>query len=213
MMAIALLICQQSVSAELVMLSSGRTLKASAVEVEGAVVRIELGSDATMEVPLESVERILDDEIIEERGAEVVAIERGFRYDPSRKPLFDSVWSEWIVHFAHEFDVDASLISAVIKAESDFDPTVVSHKGATGLMQLMPATATRFGVDDPRDPVQNMRAGVEYLAWLLDRFDGSVELALAGYNAGEGNVKKYGGVPPFRETRDYIRKISGYLGG
>ncbi|MBW3564969.1 MAG: lytic transglycosylase domain-containing protein [Acidobacteria bacterium] len=167
-----------------------------------------------MEVPLAVVDRIVDDEVEDLEPVEIqVSGERLYRFDPSRGPLFDTAWNGWIIHVAREYDVDAALISAVIKAESDYDPRVISHKGAIGLMQLMPATATRFGVSDPHDPIQNLRGGVQYLSWLIDRFDGSIDLVLAGYNAGEGNVRKYEGVPPFRETRNYIRKISGYLGG
>jgi soluble lytic murein transglycosylase-like protein len=112
---------------------------------------------------------------------------------------------------ARRFDVDAALVSAVIKAESDFNPRVRSHKGAVGLMQLMPATAKRFGVGDSWEPTANIAGGTRYLRWLLDNFDGDVQRALAGYNAGEGNVNKYGGVPPFRETVNYVAKIARYL--
>lgn len=201
-------------SAELVTLSSGRTIKATDVVVEDDSVRLLLSFGAVMELPLEVVDRIVDDEVEDLEPVEIhVSGERLHRFDPSRGPLFDTAWNEWIIHIGREYDVDAALISAVIKAESDYDPRVISHKGAIGLMQLMPATATRFGVSDPHDPIQNLRGGVQYLSWLIDRFDGSIDLVLAGYNAGEGNVRKYEGVPPFRETRNYIRKISGYLGG
>lgn len=199
---------------ELVTLSSGRTIKATDVVVEDDSVRLLLSFGAVMEVPLAVVDRIVDDEVEDLEPVEIqVSGERLYRFDPSRGPLFDTAWNGWIIHVAREYDVDAALISAVIKAESDYDPRVISHKGAIGLMQLMPATATRFGVSDPHDPIQNLRGGVQYLSWLIDRFDGSIDLVLAGYNAGEGNVRKYEGVPPFRETRNYIRKISGYLGG
>lgn len=106
--------------------------------------------------------------------------------------------------------VNPDLVRAVIQAESAFDPRARSHKGAMGLMQLMPATAAEYNVLDAFDPAENIRAGVAYLRSLLTRFSHNVELALAAYNAGPGAVKKYGGtVPPYRETRNYIAKIKG----
>ena len=97
--------------------------------------------------------------------------------------------------------VDPRFIHAVIWQESKYETHARSHAGAQGLMQLMPATAKRFGCDDPDDPVENITAGTKYLSWLLKRFSGNVELALAGYNAGEGSVDKYDGIPPYNETR------------
>lgn len=104
--------------------------------------------------------------------------------------------------------VDPRFIHAVIWQESKYDRDARSHAGAQGLMQLMPATAKRFGCDDLEDPEKNIEAGTKYLGWLLKRFDGNVELALAGYNAGEGAVDKYNGVPPYNETRNYVKIIS-----
>jgi hypothetical protein len=103
--------------------------------------------------------------------------------------------------------VSPALALAVIAVESAGRADAVSHAGAGGLMQLMPATAERFGVSDRMDPRANVRGGVAYLDWLLDHFDRDVLLALAGYNAGEGAVAEHGGVPPYRETRDYVPKV------
>ena len=104
--------------------------------------------------------------------------------------------------------VDPRFIHAVIWQESKYIVDARSHAGAQGLMQLMPATAKRFGCEDRNDPVENVEAGTKYLRWLLKRFEGNVELALAGYNAGEGSVDKYNGIPPYNETRNYVRIIS-----
>ena len=110
-------------------------------------------------------------------------------------------------HWAQEFDLDPNLVLAVITVESAFKPDAVSTKEAQGLMQLIPATATRFGVTDAFDAWENVRGGTQYLRWLVDHFDGNLKLALAGYNSGEGAVARYGGVPPYPETQGYLRKI------
>jgi soluble lytic murein transglycosylase-like protein len=104
--------------------------------------------------------------------------------------------------------VDPSFIHAVIWQESKYKNEARSHAGAQGLMQLIPATAERFGCENVYDAAENIEAGPKYLRWLLKRFDGNVELALAGYNAGEGAVDKYNGVPPYNETRNYVKIIS-----
>ena len=105
-------------------------------------------------------------------------------------------------------DRTEAIVRAIIHAESAFNPAALSHAGAQGLMQLMPATARRFGVTDSYDATQNIRGGVQYLAWLLKRFNGDLKLAAAGYNAGEGAVDKYKGVPPYSETRRYVDRVA-----
>ncbi|MEO2215986.1 lytic transglycosylase domain-containing protein [Chromobacterium vaccinii] len=122
------------------------------------------------------------------------------------RPLIDDV--------ARQHALDPMLIHAVVQVESAYRPEAVSGKGAVGLMQLMPATAARFGQTALYDPRANLQAGAAYLDWLMNRFDGRLDLALAAYNAGEGAVARYGNaIPPYAETRDYVRKVMAHYAG
>jgi hypothetical protein len=112
---------------------------------------------------------------------------------------------------AEKYKVDYALVKAVIKAESNFNPSAVSRKGARGLMQLMPETAGVLGVTDSFQPEDNIHGGVRYLRYLLDLFDGDLKLALAAYNAGENAVLRHSGVPPYKETKTYIQRVLRYL--
>lgn len=109
------------------------------------------------------------------------------------------------------YGVSMSLLTAMAKQESNFQADATSKSGAMGIMQLMPATAAHFGCTEPYDPEQNIMAGAKYISQLLDKYDGDVSLALAAYNAGSGNVDKYGGIPPFEETQNYVAKITAYM--
>ncbi len=119
--------------------------------------------------------------------------------------------SDLIARSARTFELEEALIKAVIKVESNYDTRAVSSKGAQGLMQLIPSTAQAMQVSDPFNAAENIRGGSRYLRLMLDQFDGDLELALAAYNAGPGNVRRYGGIPPFPETQNYVRKVKEYL--
>jgi soluble lytic murein transglycosylase-like protein len=122
-------------------------------------------------------------------------------------PLNRLAYDDEILAAARVFTVDDSLIRAIIHAESAYQPEALSPRGAQGLMQLMPATQKELQIIDVFDPVSNIEGGTRYLSDLLQQFDQSVELATAAYNAGPGAVREYGGVPPYQETRDYVRRV------
>ncbi|WAH66238.1 lytic transglycosylase domain-containing protein [Xanthomonas hortorum] len=126
--------------------------------------------------------------------------------------LNTNAYQQEITAAAREFGVEEAIVRAIIHAESAYNPLALSRAGAQGLMQLMPGTARRFGVSDAYDASQNIRGGVQYLSWLLKRFNGDLTLAAAGYNAGEGAVDRYGGVPPYSETQRYVQRV-GLLAG
>ncbi|SHO51813.1 Transglycosylase SLT domain-containing protein [Anaerocolumna xylanovorans DSM 12503] len=112
---------------------------------------------------------------------------------------------------ADKYNVPVNLLKAIGKQESNFKPDAVSRCGAQGIMQLMPRTAASLGVTDSFDPKQNIMGGAKYISQLLDKYDGNASLALAAYNAGSNNVAKYGGIPPFKETQNYVKKVMGYM--
>ena len=132
-------------------------------------------------------------------------------YDPKRPPDIDQ-FDKIIRNIADRYDVDVALVKAVIHTESYFNPDATSHKGATGLMQLMPKTAARYGVRDLYNPRQNIEGGVRYLRDLLVKYKQKLPFVLAAYNAGEEAVEKYDGIPPYRETRNYVSKVLKYRG-
>lgn len=199
--------------AELVVFQDGRVVKAATYQVHGGELEIGLPGGGSYRVALERVERIVDDEVmpVEEVEEELPRVSAAILYDLSyredREPLFSTPYDALIRSEAKRSDVDASLVSALIRAESNFRPRALSRKGARGLMQLMPATARRMKVRRPFDPAANVRGGVAYLRELLDRFGNHPELVLAAYNAGENAVESYKGVPPYRETVTYVKRI------
>jgi soluble lytic murein transglycosylase-like protein len=219
LLAALLLLAALPAAAELVILEDGRFLKATAYRVEGERMRVELLAGGALTLPLRRVSRVIDDEIEPPPPAppRMAAVTHAglvpWRFaDGQTVP--PTPFGEQIFAAAERHQVNPELVAALVRAESAFDPRAVSHKGAGGLMQLMPATARRFGLSEAErfDPERNLEAGTRYLRWLLDRFEGDVARALAAYNAGEGTVDRYGGVPPYRETRTYIRRIYSTLG-
>jgi soluble lytic murein transglycosylase-like protein len=219
-LATALLAIAHTASAGIAVFSDGRTMKVTAFKAHEDAMELTLSSGGSFTVPLNRIDRIVDDEIVPQQiieevkkivEAEGIFPKKSWRYSEESKPIFKSKFDATIVEAAKKFDVDAALVSAVIKAESDFNPREMSNKGACGLMQLMPGTAERFGVKDSFDPVANIYGGTRYLRWLLTKFNGNADLAVAAYNAGEGNVWKYNGVPPFRETITYINRIAKHI--
>jgi soluble lytic murein transglycosylase len=132
------------------------------------------------------------------------------REAPSTGPK-NSSYRDIIRHHANSYRLEEALVKAVIKVESDYQPRIVSKKGAQGLMQLIPETAKSLNVNNPFDPSENIRGGSEYLRRMLDLFNGDLELALAAYNSGPTTVKRYGGIPPYDETRNYVKRVKHYL--
>lgn len=200
---------------ELVVFEDGRVVKAAGYRLLPDELEIDLPGGGSYRVDLARIERIVDDEVV----ADSVAVEeRGFppaaaydlSYREGRRPLFGTSYDGLIEREAKRWNVDASFVSALIRAESNYEPRAISRKGARGLMQLMPATARRLSVSRPFDPAANVRGGVHYLRQLLDRFGDRPDLVLAAYNAGEAAVETYGGVPPYRETVAYVHRILGW---
>jgi hypothetical protein len=203
-------------AADIVVLVDGRFLKAARYEVEGESVRIGLEGGGEILMPLLRVDRVVADEIeseLAEPGAEAAPPAVFLGFAPEHEAP-NTPFGELIFDAARRRNVNPDLVAAIIRAESAFDPEAVSRKGARGLMQLMPATGRRFGLMPAElfDEELNIEAGVNYLEELIERYADDLPLVLAAYNAGEGAVDRYNGVPPFRETREYIRRIYSFLG-
>jgi soluble lytic murein transglycosylase-like protein len=176
--------------AEIALLANGLTLKLDGHRVEDGLVLLALKGGGEMGVPAAAVRGFVPDEVLDEVQA------------PAGGDLRDLAAAA-----ARRHGLDPNLVMAVVSVESGFHPQAVSPKGAQGLMQLMPKTASSLGVADAFDPVQNLDGGTRHLGQLLTLYGGDLARALAAYNAGEGAVLRHGGVPPYRETRAYVKKV------
>ena len=181
--------------AELVFFTTGRVMSVAGHEVEADAMRLHLRGGGEIVCPLSLIARIAPNEIPDRDTPPATAM----------PPAAGGTLDEIIDAASARHDLDPALVRAVIQVESAFEPTARSWKGAMGLMQLMPATAAQYAVGDPFDPHNNVKAGTRHLKSLLDRF--GTELGLAAYNAGAGAVQHHGGMPPYRETRDYVARI------
>lgn len=199
-------------SADLVVFTDGHFLRVEGYEAVGDRARISLHNGGLLTVPLRRVDRVIVDAVeTEEPAPEPPSF--GLRFSESHA-MPDVPFGELIHDAARKHGINPQLVAAVARAESAFRPEAVSVKGARGLMQLMPATAEWLGVSQQHvhDPALNLDAGARYLRMLADKFEDDLSLVLAAYNAGEGTVARYGGVPPYRETQGYLQRIFSFLG-
>jgi soluble lytic murein transglycosylase-like protein len=185
-------------AAEIVLLTNGQTFAVTAHRVDGDEVQLALYGGGEVRLAVADVATVLPDEVVRREAAP----------EPEQPAAVAATdWETLAKDTAHRHRVDAGLVRAIIDVESGFRPRAVSPKGAMGLMQLMPTTAAELGVTDPFDPEQNVDGGVRYLRALLTRYGGDQRLALAAYNAGSAAVERHGGIPPYSETRSYVKKV------
>ncbi len=199
---LALALVTLPVQAEIAVLGNGRTFKVDRWRIERGLVRLELRGGGEVGVPVGQVLGFVPDEVADEAHA------------PAAVAAGVSDLAGLIVDTARRHGLDPELVAAVVAVESGYRPDAVSPKGAQGLMQLMPGTAGELGVADAFDPAQNLDGGTRHLKALLARSGGNLRQALAAYNAGEGAVARHGGIPPYKETREYVERVlRRYQGG
>jgi soluble lytic murein transglycosylase-like protein len=190
LLAAAVLLVAAEARAEIAVLTNGMTLKITGQRVEGDVAFLTLKGGGEMGVAAALLRGVVPDEVIDEIVPRAGADLRALAVDAARR-----------------HGLDPELVLAVIAVESAFRPDAVSPKGAQGLMQLMPATARSLDVADPMDPAANVDGGTRYLGSLVSRYDGDLDKALAAYNAGPGAVDRHNGIPPYKETQGYVKKV------
>jgi membrane-bound lytic murein transglycosylase B len=201
LLAVALAAAAQA--GEFAVLTTGFRIQAERHEINGDRVRLYTSGGGTMEIPSSVVARFEPDGRLPEPPPPAAP-------PPVIEPEAEKTLDEIVAQFASEFGLPEALVHSVIAAESAYDPNAVSSKGAVGLMQLMPGTAQDLAVSDRTDPGENVRGGTTYLGQLLERYRESPDsllLALAAYNAGPGRVDQYRGLPPFNETRLFVRRV------
>jgi Transglycosylase SLT domain len=193
-----LLLAASTARADILVLQTGKTLKIQSYTIEGATFRANLSDKGEIAIPVEWVSEI-----------------RPSPPEPKPQPAtatmapqtLDLAYSALVRSFSSKHQMDSRLVLAVMAAESNFNPHALSPKGALGLMQLMPDTARLYHVNNPYDPAQNIEAGVRHLKMLLSYYKGKLDLVLAAYNAGVNVVDRYQGIPPYQETKDYVKRV------
>ena len=201
-------VCVEPASAEIIVLGSGRTLSVKGHRLDGTSIILTLRNGGEVTVDRTFVDKILPDEV---PYPELQTAADDLQQAGAPGELLESTpYGEIIAAVSQTHGVDPMLVRALIQVESNYQPTAKSPRGAMGLMQLMPSTAREYKVRNPFDPKANIEAGIKHLKGLIDRF--GVEMALAAYNAGEGAVKRFNGIPPYRETRNYVSKILSLAG-
>jgi soluble lytic murein transglycosylase-like protein len=194
------------VDAEVILFANGRTMSVKSYRMDGDTVTVTLrhGGEATFDKALVAEIRAneLPDIEDEPKLAPIVTTQINWQNPIDAKPF-----SELIETVALKHGVDPKLVHAVVQAESNYDPRAKSNVGARGLMQVMPSTGRDFGIGNLYDPEKNLEAGVQYLKFLLERFPDSLSNVIAAYNAGPTTVRRYNGIPPYQETRQYVKKV------
>ncbi|HET9372776.1 MAG TPA: lytic transglycosylase domain-containing protein [Vicinamibacterales bacterium] len=201
--AVAVVCTPASVAADIVKFTNGRTMTIDSCRFDGDTAVLVLRGGGEIRMGKALIDELLPDEF---PYASTAAIEALAASPAANGPqLTANALRIAIDRAAAKWGIDKRLAHALIRVESNYNPLAISRKGAMGLMQLMPATAQQYGVRDPFDPLENLEAGMRHLRYLMDRFD--PRRAIAAYNAGEGAVRRYGAVPPYRETQNYVQRI------